>query len=238
MRSSTASPPRSAAHLRYRKPTGCSVDGFFPARMVAGKGQRPGRLPLGDHEGGAFGDRGPPPATGRHRPRRADCGREPHRWWSSGHGIGTSPVEDPQVPNYGPGGKGKRLVPHDSYYRAHGQHAGPRAAHDWTAAPPTGLVGPLRAPVAITVHGPWILPEPHLRPGGPPAGAVREGGRWTGWSARPLPNALYRGAAHRARGMATAHGGAGVCPACGRGRGGRAHALRHDPRRIVETVTR
>lgn len=83
-----------------------------------------------------------------------------------GHGIGTSLHEDPQVPNYGPGGKGQRLVPGMTLAIEPMVNAGKpevRVLDDnWTAVTVDGaLSAHFELSVAITVHGPWILSEPY-----------------------------------------------------------------------------
>jgi methionyl aminopeptidase len=83
-----------------------------------------------------------------------------------GHGIGTSLHEDPQVPNYGPGGKGKRLVPGMTLAIEPMVNAGgPEVrilSDDWTAVTVDGsLSAHFELSVAITQHGPWILSEPY-----------------------------------------------------------------------------
>lgn len=83
-----------------------------------------------------------------------------------GHGIGTSLHEDPQVPNYGPGGKGKRLVAGMTLaIEPMVNMGGPevRVLDDkWTAVTVDGaLSAHFELSVAITVHGPWILSEPY-----------------------------------------------------------------------------
>ena len=83
-----------------------------------------------------------------------------------GHGIGTSLHEDPQVPNYGPGGKGKRLVPGMTLaIEPMVNVGGPEVRvldDNWTAVTVDGtLSAHFELSVAITVHGPWILSEPY-----------------------------------------------------------------------------
>jgi methionyl aminopeptidase len=83
-----------------------------------------------------------------------------------GHGIGRSLHEDPQVPNYGPGGKGKRLVPGMALAIEPMVNAGRpevRVLDDnWTAVTADGsLSAHFELSVAITEHGPWILSEPY-----------------------------------------------------------------------------
>ena len=83
-----------------------------------------------------------------------------------GHGIGTSLHEDPQVPNYGPGGKGKRLVAGMTLaIEPMVNMGGPEVRvldDNWTAVTVDGaLSAHFELSVAITVHGPWILSEPY-----------------------------------------------------------------------------
>ena len=83
-----------------------------------------------------------------------------------GHGIGTSLHEDPQVPNYGPGGKGKRLVPGMTLaIEPMVNMGGPEVRvldDNWTAVTVDGaLSAHFELSVAITIHGPWILSEPY-----------------------------------------------------------------------------
>ena len=83
-----------------------------------------------------------------------------------GHGIGTSLHEDPQVPNYGPAGRGKRLVAGmclaiEPMLNVGG--AGVRILDDeWTAVTLDGsLSAHFELSVAVTAEGPWILSEPY-----------------------------------------------------------------------------
>jgi methionyl aminopeptidase len=83
-----------------------------------------------------------------------------------GHGIGTSLHEDPQVPNYGSAGKGKRLVPGMTLaIEPMVNVGGPEVRvldDDWTAVTVDGsLSAHFELSVAITQHGPWILSEPY-----------------------------------------------------------------------------
>ena len=83
-----------------------------------------------------------------------------------GHGIGTSLHEEPQVPNYGPPGRRERLVPGMclaiepmvNVGRAEVRGAGGRLDGGHRDG---SLVRPLRASVAVTAVGPWILSEPY-----------------------------------------------------------------------------
>jgi methionyl aminopeptidase len=81
-----------------------------------------------------------------------------------GHGIGTQLHEDPQVPNYGPPGKGKRLVPGMTLAIEPMVNVGKpevRVLDDgWTAVTvDRSLSAHFELSVAITAHGPWILSE-------------------------------------------------------------------------------
>jgi methionyl aminopeptidase len=83
-----------------------------------------------------------------------------------GHGIGTSLHEDPQVPNYGAAGKGKRLVPGMTLAIEPMVNAGGAEVRvlddNWTAVTVDGsLSAHFELSVAITAHGPWILSEPY-----------------------------------------------------------------------------
>jgi methionyl aminopeptidase len=83
-----------------------------------------------------------------------------------GHGIGTNLHEDPQVPNYGPGGKGKRLVPGMTLAIEPMVNVGGAEVRvlddNWTAVTADGtLSAHFELSVAITMHGPWILSEPY-----------------------------------------------------------------------------
>jgi methionyl aminopeptidase len=83
-----------------------------------------------------------------------------------GHGIGTSLHEDPQVPNYGPGGRRERLVPGmclaiEPMVNVGGHEV--RVLDDgWTAVTVDGsLSAHFELSLAVTRHGPWILSEPY-----------------------------------------------------------------------------
>lgn len=83
-----------------------------------------------------------------------------------GHGIGTQLHEDPQVPNYGAPGKGRRLVPGmclaiEPMVNAGGHEI--RVLDDgWTAVTADGsLSAHFELSVAVTPAGPWILSEPY-----------------------------------------------------------------------------
>ena len=83
-----------------------------------------------------------------------------------GHGIGTALHEDPQVPNYGDPGRGKRLVPGmclaiEPMVNVGGPEV--RVLDDgWTAVTvDKSLSAHFELSVAVTVHGPWILSEPY-----------------------------------------------------------------------------
>jgi methionyl aminopeptidase len=82
-----------------------------------------------------------------------------------GHGIGTALHEEPQVPNYGSPGKGRRLVPGMCLAIEPMLNAGSPAVRvlddDWTAVTVDGsLSAHFELSVAVTEHGPWILSEP------------------------------------------------------------------------------
>lgn len=83
-----------------------------------------------------------------------------------GHGIGTQLHEDPQVPNYGTPGKGRRLVAGmclaiEPMVNAGGHEV--RVLDDgWTAVTADGsLSAHFELSVAVTPHGPWILSQPY-----------------------------------------------------------------------------
>jgi methionyl aminopeptidase len=83
-----------------------------------------------------------------------------------GHGIGTQLHEDPQVPNYGAPGKGRRLVAGmclaiEPMVNAGGHEV--RVLDDgWTAVTADGsLSAHFELSVAVTPEGPWILSEPY-----------------------------------------------------------------------------
>jgi methionyl aminopeptidase len=83
-----------------------------------------------------------------------------------GHGIGTSLHEEPQVPNYGPGGRRERLVRGMCLAIEPMLNAGRpevRTLDDgWTAVTADGsLSAHFELTVAVTEHGPWILSEPY-----------------------------------------------------------------------------
>ena len=159
-----------------------------------------------------------------------------------GHGIGTSLHEEPQVPNYGPGGKGKRLVPGmclaiEPMVNVGGPEV--RVLDDgWTAVTVDGssvralrAVGGRHGGRALDPVG--ALP---LRAGGRAClrrarEAVEVDGVVRGAAQRALPGGAARdrepGAWPRPTCPAASRPAAG--PAGGRGGGG-AHALRHDPR--------
>ncbi len=83
-----------------------------------------------------------------------------------GHGIGTKLHEEPQVPNYGVPGKGRRLVPGmclaiEPMVNLGGHEV--RVLDDgWTAVTADGsLSAHFELSVAVTPHGPWILSQPY-----------------------------------------------------------------------------
>lgn len=83
-----------------------------------------------------------------------------------GHGIGTQLHEDPQVPNYGAPGKGRRLVAGmclaiEPMVNAGGHEV--RVLDDgWTAVTADGsLSAHFELSVAVTPEGPWILSQPY-----------------------------------------------------------------------------
>ena len=83
-----------------------------------------------------------------------------------GHGIGTSLHEDPQVPNYGPAGRGKRLVPGMCLAIEPMVNVGSADVRilddEWTAVTVDGgLSAHFELSVAVTTEGPWILSEPY-----------------------------------------------------------------------------
>jgi methionyl aminopeptidase len=83
-----------------------------------------------------------------------------------GHGIGTRLHEEPQVPNYGPGGRRERLVPGmclaiEPMVNV-GGHEVAMLDDGWTAITADGsLSAHYEFTVAVTAHGPWILSEPY-----------------------------------------------------------------------------
>lgn len=79
-----------------------------------------------------------------------------------GHGIGTSMHEDPQVPNYGPAGRGPRLkagmtLAIEPMLNAGGERV--RVLEDqWTVVTADGsLSAHYEDTIAVTPDGPWIL---------------------------------------------------------------------------------
>jgi methionyl aminopeptidase len=83
-----------------------------------------------------------------------------------GHGIGTSLHEDPQVPNYGPPDRGKRLVPGMCLAIEPMVNVGRpdvKVLDDgWTAVTVDGsLSAHFELSVAVTEQGPWILSQPY-----------------------------------------------------------------------------
>ncbi len=83
-----------------------------------------------------------------------------------GHGIGTALHEEPQVPNFGRAGKGKRLAAGlclaiEPMINA-GGHEVETLADGWTAVTADrSLSAHFELSVAVTEHGPWILSEPY-----------------------------------------------------------------------------
>ncbi|MCL6481928.1 MAG: type I methionyl aminopeptidase [Firmicutes bacterium] len=82
-----------------------------------------------------------------------------------GHGIGTQMHEEPQLPNYGPPGKGPRLEPGLVLAIEPMVAAGRpevRVLDDgWTAVTADGsLAAHFEHTVAVTQNGPWILTRP------------------------------------------------------------------------------
>ncbi len=82
-----------------------------------------------------------------------------------GHGIGRSLHEDPQLPNYGPPGKGIRLKPGmvlaiEPMINAGGSEVVVKS-DGWTAVTKDGsLSAHFEHSVAITENGPYILSKP------------------------------------------------------------------------------
>jgi methionyl aminopeptidase len=81
-----------------------------------------------------------------------------------GHGIGTSLHEDPQVPNYGPGGRRERLLSGMCLAIEPMLNLGRPEVHvledGWTAVTEDGsLSAHFELTVAVTEEGPWILSE-------------------------------------------------------------------------------
>jgi methionyl aminopeptidase len=83
-----------------------------------------------------------------------------------GHGIGTQLHEEPQVPNFGRAGKGKRLAAGvclaiEPMINA-GGHEVETLEDGWTAVTlDRRLSAHFELSVALTEHGPWILSEPY-----------------------------------------------------------------------------
>ncbi len=126
-----------------------------------------------------------------------------------GHGIGAALHEEPQVPNYGPAGRGPRLA--EGMVLAiepmvnMGKAAVKVLADGWTAVTADGsLSAHFEHTVAVTSSGPWILtalPAPAARRGRTPG--LRPGERGIrgrtgadveleGVVEAQLPSALYR----------------------------------------------
>jgi methionyl aminopeptidase len=86
-----------------------------------------------------------------------------------GHGIGTSLHEEPQVPNYGPGGRRERLVPGVCLAIEPMVNVGRPEVEvltdGWTAVTrDRSLSAHFELSVAVTALGPWILSEPYPYP--------------------------------------------------------------------------
>ncbi len=82
-----------------------------------------------------------------------------------GHGIGTKMHEEPQLPNYGPPGKGPRLEPGMVLAIEPMVNAGRPEVRlledDWTAVTADGSYSAhFEHTVAVTQNGPWILTRP------------------------------------------------------------------------------
>jgi methionyl aminopeptidase len=82
-----------------------------------------------------------------------------------GHGIGTKMHEDPQVPNYGPAGRGPRLVEGMVLAIEPMVNVGAPAVRvlddEWTAVTADGSDSAhFEHTVAVTAKGPWILTRP------------------------------------------------------------------------------
>jgi methionyl aminopeptidase len=83
-----------------------------------------------------------------------------------GHGIGTHLHEEPQVPNYGPPGKLRRMVPGMCLAIEPMVNVGGPLVEmlddDWTAVTADGsLSAHFELSVAVMPEGPWILSEPY-----------------------------------------------------------------------------
>lgn len=94
-----------------------------------------------------------------------------------GHGVGRSLHEEPQVPNYGPAGRGPRLTPGMTLaiepMVAMGKAAVTVLGDGWTAVTKDrSLAAHFEHTVAVTAEGPRIMTVPTRTPG-----AARPGGR-------------------------------------------------------------
>jgi methionyl aminopeptidase len=84
----------------------------------------------------------------------------------TGHGIGTKLHEEPQVPNYGTPGKGRRLVAGMCLAIEPMVNMGGDETEEledgWTVVTADGsLSAHFELSVAVTPHGPWILSQPY-----------------------------------------------------------------------------
>jgi methionyl aminopeptidase len=83
----------------------------------------------------------------------------------TGHGIGTAMHEPPDVPNWGPPGRGRRLAPGQTYavepMVCLGRAATRVLADDWTVVTADGsLAAHVEHTIAITDDGPEVLTRP------------------------------------------------------------------------------
>ena len=89
-----------------------------------------------------------------------------------GHGIGRAMHEEPQVPNWGEAGRGKRLKPGlviaiEPMVNA-GAHEVEVLEDKWTAVTrDRSLSAHFEHTIAITEEGPWVLSRPGSTPGNP-----------------------------------------------------------------------
>ena len=151
-----------------------------------------------------------------HRPRRAEIrrGATGIRWCasSSGHGIGAQLHEEPQVPNYGPPGRGPRLAEGMTLAIEPMVNIGKAAvkvlSDGWTAVTVDGsLSAHFEHTVAVTANGPWVMTAlPARRQGKTTAGGRRTAGeRLSGRGSRArrgavcLQNPAHSGYAERLR---------------------------------------
>jgi len=83
-----------------------------------------------------------------------------------GHGIGTALHEDPNVPNYGPPGRGPRLLPGmvlaiEPMVNV-GTHRVRLLSDQWTVVTEDGCTSAhFELSVAVTEEGPWVLTGPY-----------------------------------------------------------------------------